>query len=216
MDDDVSIANVNISEERSICSTSTNGKFQKSHIRYIDSENAIEEQYDNIRRHSYQETNVSIEDDLISLHEDMETHYPIEHVENTNVTIRHNKKQKTNNRTNQESDQEKNVHFENKDDFLHDDVETQYPTEHEEVTNVTVRDKKNQKTKKQTKTKNKKENIDINRLNNKSKDNTKEMKAELKNYLKTLSSSKNNTVTKPPSKIQTAENAFSSSNYTSY
>ncbi len=50
----------------------------------------------------------------------------------------------------------------------------------------------------------------------KSKENTKEMKAELKNYLKTLSSSKNNTVTKPQSKIQTAENVFSSSNYTSY
>ena len=102
----------------------------------------------------------------------METHYPIEHVENTNVTIRHNKKQKTNNRTNQESDQETNVPFEDQDDFLHDDVETQYPTEHEEVTNVTVRDKKNQKTKKQTKTKNKKENIDINSLDNMSKANT--------------------------------------------
>ena len=51
---------------------------------------------------------------------------------------------------------------------------------------------------------------------NKTKENTKEMKAELKNYLKTLSSSKNNTVTKQQSKIQTAENVFSSGNYTSY
>tara|TARA_X000000368_G_C22989908_1_gene693878 strand:- start:636 stop:950 length:315 start_codon:yes stop_codon:yes gene_type:complete len=51
---------------------------------------------------------------------------------------------------------------------------------------------------------------------NKSKENTKEMKAELKSYLKTLSSSKNSTETKPHHKLQTAENVFSSGNYTSY
>jgi len=51
---------------------------------------------------------------------------------------------------------------------------------------------------------------------NKSKENTKEMKAELKSYLKTLSSSKNSTETKPQHKLQTAENVFSSGNYTSY
>lgn len=51
---------------------------------------------------------------------------------------------------------------------------------------------------------------------NKSKENTKEMKAELKSYLKTLSSSKNSTEAKQQHKLQTAENVFSSGNYTSY
>ena len=55
-------------------------------------------------------------------------------------------------------------------------------------------------------------------LNN-NKENTKEMKNELKNYLKTLSSSKKNQINKHQSKankIETAENIFSSGNFTSY
>lgn len=52
-------------------------------------------------------------------------------------------------------------------------------------------------------------------LNN-TKENTKEMKNELKNYLKTLSSSKKNQKVKTENKIDTAENIFSSGNFTSY
>ena len=52
-------------------------------------------------------------------------------------------------------------------------------------------------------------------LNN-TKENNKEMKNELKNYLKTLSSSKKKQNDKPQNKIDTAENIFSSGNFTSY
>ena len=54
-------------------------------------------------------------------------------------------------------------------------------------------------------------------LNN-NKEDTKEMKNELKNYLKTLSSKKNqnNKSQTKINKIETAENIFSSGNFTSY
>ena len=54
---------------------------------------------------------------------------------------------------------------------------------------------------------------------NKDKENNQEMKNELKNYLKTLSSSKKNQTHKTENKInkiETAENIFSSGNFTSY
>jgi len=54
---------------------------------------------------------------------------------------------------------------------------------------------------------------------NKSKEDTKdakEMKSELKNYLKTLHSSKTLSKSKESPGIQTAENVFSSGNFTSY
>ena len=50
----------------------------------------------------------------------------------------------------------------------------------------------------------------------KNKEDTKEMKTELKNYLKTLTSSKKKQKKKINNGIETAENIFSTSNFTSY
>jgi len=50
----------------------------------------------------------------------------------------------------------------------------------------------------------------------KTKEDTTEMKTELKNYLKTLTSSKNKKQKNINNGIETAENVFSSSNFTTY
>ena len=50
----------------------------------------------------------------------------------------------------------------------------------------------------------------------KSKEDTKEMKNELKNYLKTLTASKTKKTENTHTGIQTAENIFSTNNFTNY